>query len=111
MDELIIKWIGYIGVLAIGALINKLFNDKKLEKLQTDSNTKIEKMSMSVIDLDKNIIELVGKISNQTDDIKAHAEMLEELFTRLREVEGDNKVSTSKLTDLIEACRTCHKGQ
>ena len=127
METLAVKILGYIGVLATGWLISKIFNDKKLDKLQEASDKKLEKligdlkaeirenktpieeMSKSVLDLDRSVVKLVEKLSAQTDDVDEVKNMLEGLFDRVRKLETHTELNGSKINDLSETCRARHK--
>ena len=98
--------------LLLGAVVTKLFSDKKLEKLGVELKNEIKKattplgeMSKSVLELDKKVVQLIERFSAQNDDLDEQRKQIEELFNRVRTVETIAEVNKQKLYDITDNCK------
>ena len=104
-----------IITLLVGALVTRVFSDKKLEKLGGELKEEIKKattpisdMSKSVLELDKKVLQLIERFSAQTDEMDEVKELLDKLYTRVRELETVVQIEKTKVTTIAENCKRYH---
>ena len=97
--------------------MTRISSDRKLEKLGFElkeaikkATTPIGEIGQSVLELDKRVIQLIERLSSQNDDMDEVKKLIEEVFTRLREVETMVQLDRQKIGDLIDQCKLNHRG-
>lgn len=103
MDILIPTLTGLVTLL-LGALVTKVLQEKKLEKLGSELKGELKEVTRSIVDLDSRLIRLIERMSSQHEELEGVHNQLEEIFNRLREAEKTITLNTQRIENAIEHC-------